>query len=37
MMLDQHVDLFETLSTSVYNDYTDPDENVRIVRFQTVY
>ena len=37
MMLDQHADLFETLSTSVYNDYTDPDENVRIVRFQAVY
>jgi hypothetical protein len=37
MMLDQHADLFETVSTSVYNDYTDPDENVRIVRFQAVY
>jgi hypothetical protein len=37
MMLDQHADLFETLSTSVYNDYTEPDENVRIVRFQAVY
>lgn len=37
MMLDQHADLFESLSTSVYNDYTDPDENVRIVRFQAVY
>ena len=37
IMLDQHADLFETLSTSVYNDYTDSDENVRIVRFQTVY
>lgn len=34
MMLDQHADLFETVSTSVYNDYTDPGENVRIVRFQ---
>lgn len=37
MMLDQRADLFESLSTSVYNDYTDPDENVRIVRFQAVY
>ena len=37
MMLDQRADLFETLSTSVYNDYTDPEENVRIVPFQTVY
>ncbi|HEX8881344.1 MAG TPA: hypothetical protein VF749_15000 [Candidatus Acidoferrum sp.] len=37
MMLDQHADLFESLSTSVYNDYTDPGENVRIVRFQAVY
>ena len=37
MMLDQRADLFESLSTSVYNDYTDPDGNVRIVRFQAVY
>ena len=37
VMLDQHGDLFETVSTSVYNDYTDPDENVRVVRFQAVY
>ena len=37
MMLDQRADLFESLSTSVYNDYTDSDENVRIVRFQAVY
>lgn len=37
MMLDQHADLFESVSTSVYDDYTDPDQNVRIVRFQAVY
>ena len=37
MMLDQHADLFESVSTSVYNDYTDPDENVGIGRFQAVY
>ena len=37
MMLDQHADLFESVSTNVYNDYTDPDQNVRIVRFQAVY
>ena len=37
MMLDQHAELFESVSTSVYDDYTDPDQNVRIVRFQAVY
>lgn len=37
MMLDQHADLFETVSTSVYNDYTDADENGRIMRFQAIY
>jgi hypothetical protein len=37
MMLDQHADLFESVSTSVYDDYTAPDQNVRIVRFQAVY
>jgi hypothetical protein len=37
LMLDQHADLFESVSTNVYNDYTDPDQNVRIVRFQAVY
>lgn len=35
IILDQHADLFETVSSSVYNDYTDP-QYARVVRFQPV-